>query len=174
MTNRLPLMSMIAAAGLLAAPMLANGQSTTPMPPAPPAPSSTLANQNPPAGNPPGTAATRAIDSTIGTNLSGTNAPGATTVQPAGVRRASTVIGATVYNERDESVGTIDDMLIGETPMPLTAIVSVGGFLGIGAKLVSVPLNDLRWDASRERFVMAGATKEGLQALPAFRFADRG
>ncbi|WP_291296528.1 PRC-barrel domain-containing protein [Elioraea sp.] len=154
-------MSMIAAAGLFAAPMLASGQSSTsPMTPA--------------QQNPPGTAATRAIDGTVGTNLSGTNMPGGTTVQPVGVRRASTVIGATVYNERNESIGTIDDMLIGETPMPLTAVVSVGGFLGIGAKLVSVPLNDLRWDASRERFVMAGATKEGLQALPEFRFADRG
>jgi hypothetical protein len=171
MTNRLPLMSMIVATALLGAPMLAAAQSTTPLQPAPPAPSDTLA-QTP--SNPPGTAATRAIDSTLGTNMSGTNAPGAATVQPAGVRRASTVIGANVYNERDESIGTIDDMLIGDTPMPLTAIVSVGGFLGIGAKLVSVPLNDLRWDAARERFVMAGATKEGLQALPAFRFADRG
>jgi hypothetical protein len=165
MTKRLPLMSMIVATGLLSAPMLVNAQATMNPTPSTPTPAQP---------NPPGTAATRAIDSTLGTNVSGANAPGATTVQPTGVRRASTVIGANVYNERDESIGKIDDMLIGETPMPLTAIVSVGGFLGIGAKLVSVPLNDLRWDAARERFVMAGATKEGLQALPAFRFADRG
>ena len=49
--------------------------------------------------------------------------------------RTSKVVGATVVNEANETVGTIDDLIVtpgGQTPY---AVLSVGGFLGIGTKV---------------------------------------
>ncbi len=50
------------------------------------------------------------------------------------------------------------------------AVVSVGGFLGIGAKLVAVPMSDLRWSAADNRWTITGATKESLTSLPAYSY----
>ena len=50
-----------------------------------------------------------------------------------------------------------------------TAILSVGGFLGVGSKLVSVPYTDLH--IHNGKVVLGAATKESLTALPAFNYA---
>lgn len=47
------------------------------------------------------------------------------------------------------------------------AVVSVGGFLGIGDKTVLVPAGDLRWDAAKESFEL-GWTKEQLEQRTPF------
>jgi hypothetical protein len=139
-------------------------------------------------GNPPGTAAGRAADRALGTNMSGSNPQGANaatgaTTPPMAVdsmrlregRRASRIIGSTVYNENNESIGEVDDLIIAREGGAPTAIISVGGFLGIGARLVAVPLERLSWNGERERWAMPGATKDSLGSLPAFNYdADRG
>jgi hypothetical protein len=141
-------------------------------------------------GNPPGTAAGRAVDRALGTNMSGTNpeganagsgaATGATTpgmevdsVRLREGRRASRIIGSTVYNENNESIGEVDDLIITREGGQPTAVLSVGGFLGIGARLVAVPLERLSWNTERERWSMPGATKDSLSGLPAFNYAER-
>ena len=108
----------------------------------------------------------------------GTSPPGAhtTAANPAATAplaqtdRASRIIGSNVYNERSESIGSVDDVILasgGSSPM---AIVSVGGFLGIGAKLVAVPMSDLRWSAADNRWTITGATRESLTSLPAYSY----
>ena len=142
-------------------------------------------------GNPPGTAAGRAMDRTLGTNTTGTNPPAAgttaatqgSTATGAGVgtmavdsatltngRRASKVIGSTVYNENNESIGEVDDILIPPQGGPPVAVVSVGGFLGIGAKLVAVPYERLRMNTENNRWTLSGATKDSLTNLPTFTY----
>src|SRR3954453_17463725 len=57
--------------------------------------------------------------------------------------RTSKVLGATVVNEANETVGAIDDLIVtpeGQTPY---AVLSVGGFLGIGTKYVVLPFTNL-------------------------------
>lgn len=82
--------------------------------------------------------------------------------------RISQIIGGRLYNDRDQNVGEVDDILLTATgPM---AIVQVGGFLGMGGRLVSLPLGDVRWNADRERLVLPGASKEALEARPAFEY----
>eukprot|EP01031_Cornospumella_fuschlensis_P010198 gene10198-12505_t len=44
------------------------------------------------------------------------------------------------------------------------------GFLGLGGRLVTLPLGDLQWNAEREHIVMPGATKESLGSRPAFEY----
>ena len=58
-------------------------------------------------------------------------------------------------------------------------IVSVGGFLGMGTKLVAVPytqlkLGDTKNASSDNKVVMPGATKESLKAQPEFKYTNRG
>ena len=140
-------------------------------------------------GNPPGTAAGRAVDRALGTNMSGANpggsnaadtsttragaTPGAMAVDSAAMRsarRASKVIGSNVYNENNESIGEVDDILIPASGGAPVAVISVGGFLGIGAKLVAVPYERLQMNTERNRWTMSGATKEGLTSLPTFTY----
>jgi hypothetical protein len=83
--------------------------------------------------------------------------------------RASKVIGASVYNEQDERVGSIDDLIITPDRSLSYAIVSVGGFLGIGKRLVAIPVEQLRDE--KGKLILPGATKEALKALPEFQYA---
>jgi hypothetical protein len=90
-----------------------------------------------------------------------------------GGRRATKVIGANVYNEANDSIGEVDDLIVPQsgTGEPV-AVLSVGGFLGIGARLVAVPYERLQWNAERERWTLPGATKDSLQSLPAYTYED--
>jgi hypothetical protein len=60
--------------------------------------------------------------------------------------RCMKVVGATVYNDTDESIGKIDDLIVGKNGKISTAVISVGGFLGIGRKLVGLPFDRLRFE----------------------------
>jgi len=60
--------------------------------------------------------------------------------------RSSRIVGVTVYNDTDQSIGTVDDLIVGQDGKINTAVLSVGGFLGIGSKLVRVPYDQLRFE----------------------------
>jgi len=85
-------------------------------------------------------------------------------------QRASKLVGATVVNSADESIGKIDDLVVNPKDKVTYAIVSVGGFLGVGSKLVAVPFDSLR-PVKEERLMLSGATKDALKALPEFKYA---
>ena len=53
--------------------------------------------------------------------------------------RTSKVVGSTVFNEANESIGTIDDLIVTPSEKVPFAVLSVGGFLGMGSKFVVVP-----------------------------------
>jgi sporulation protein YlmC with PRC-barrel domain len=83
--------------------------------------------------------------------------------------RASKLMGAAVYNEQEEKVGTIDDFIITPDRSVSYAILSVGGFLGLGGRLVAIPVEQIREE--KDRLILPGATKEALAKLPEFRYA---
>ena len=83
--------------------------------------------------------------------------------------RASKLIGAPVYNEQEERIGSIDDLIISPDRAVSFAAVSVGGFLGLGGRLVAIPVEQLR--AEKDRLILPGATKEALTKLPEFKYA---
>jgi sporulation protein YlmC with PRC-barrel domain len=86
-------------------------------------------------------------------------------------RRASRVIGSAVYNENNESIGEVDDIVIPANGGAPVAVVSVGGFLGIGAKLVAVPYERLRANGERNRWTLTGAaSRDDLNRLPTFSY----
>jgi hypothetical protein len=82
--------------------------------------------------------------------------------------RTSKVVGSTVFNDANETVGTIDDLIVTPADKVPFAVLSVGGFLGIGSKYVVVPFSSLL--VKDKRMVLPGASKESLKALPEFKY----
>ena len=83
--------------------------------------------------------------------------------------RSSKLIGAAVVNDANESIGKIDDLLVGRSDKVLYAVLSVGGFLGVGAKLVAVPYASLQ--ISAKNVILPGGNKDQLKGLPEFKYA---
>jgi hypothetical protein len=86
--------------------------------------------------------------------------------------RASKVIGSSVLNEANETIGKIDDLLVTRDGKEPYAVLSIGGFLGMGARMVVVRYDSLRFDPDN-KIVLAGGTKDGLTMLPAFEYAKQ-
>ena len=84
--------------------------------------------------------------------------------------RVSKVLGATVLNDANEKVGTIDDLIVTPTDKVPYAVLSVGGFLGMGTRLVVVPYDEIK--AGDKNMVLPGATRKSLKMLPAFNYAE--
>jgi hypothetical protein len=195
---RLPMIPMTLAASMIVVPMLAMAQ-TSSTPATPPAAGSAAATRP---------TLVPLFSATAGSTVM---------LRP----RLSQLIGSTIYNEREEKIGEVEDILlfpsiatpprmtaVAPAPMastgaaPLTtappaipsaptpaatpsaaapampasgyplAVVQVGGFLGMGGRLITVPLADLRWNAGNEHIVLPGGTKEILQARPAFQYSE--
>lgn len=83
--------------------------------------------------------------------------------------RASKLAGTSVYNRDKDKIGTIDDLIVSPTDHTAFAILSVGGFLGMGKHYVAVPFGDLQITA--KQVTMPEATKSSLEALPEFKYA---
>lgn len=84
--------------------------------------------------------------------------------------RTSKVVGSTVVNEANENIGTIDDLIVTPSEKVPFAVLSVGGFLGMGSKLVVVPYSSLQ--VRDKKMVLPGATKESLKSLPEFKYSN--
>lgn len=81
------------------------------------------------------------------------------------------ILGKTVYNEKKDKVGTIDDIIIAPDKTLSYAIVGAGGFVGVGKHDVAIPIN--QFTEQDGRIVLAGATKEAIKALPKFEYAKK-
>ena len=69
--------------------------------------------------------------------------------------RASKLVGLSVYNEKNESVGSINDMLTDKNGKIVAVVIGVGGFLGVGEHLVAVPFEKVKF--STEPVAYTGA-----------------
>ena len=83
--------------------------------------------------------------------------------------RSSKVVGSAVYNDANEEIGKIDDLIVTSKDNVPYAILSVGGFLGIDKHYVVVATSSL--EVANKRIVLHGGTKESLKALPAYTYA---
>ena len=59
--------------------------------------------------------------------------------------RTSKVVGLNVYNDSNESVGSINDLLTDKSGNIKAAVISAGGVLGVGAHLVAVPFDKIKF-----------------------------
>ncbi len=94
-------------------------------------------------------------------------------MQAADEYRTSKLVGSKVYNDANENIGSIEDIVLKADGAMDEVVLSVGGFLGIGEKFVSVPFADLKITPDGSSFkVMMSGTKDTLKGLPDYKFKN--
>ena len=80
------------------------------------------------------------------------------------------ILGQPIFNDKDERVGSIDDIIIAPDKAVSYAVINAGGFTGLTKHNVAVPVSKLK--LADKKLVLAGATKEALKASPPFEYAN--
>jgi sporulation protein YlmC with PRC-barrel domain len=81
--------------------------------------------------------------------------------------RASTVTGTDVHDSSGRKIGEIEDIMLDKLSNNIMfAVVSFGGFLGMAEKYHPLPWSSLKFDKSKDGYVVE-VTKEQLEAAPA-------
>ena len=87
----------------------------------------------------------------------------------AGDVSTSALLGAKIRNENNDTVGTVEDIFVDDHGSITTVVVSVGGFLGVGARSVGVRWSDLkRRRDGNDVVLMTSLGKDELKALPPY------
>lgn len=76
-----------------------------------------------------------------------------------------------VYNEQQQRVGVVDDLIIAPDSAVSFVIIGAGGFVGVGRHDVATPANQLKQQDGE--IVLPGATKEAIKAFPKFEYAKK-
>jgi sporulation protein YlmC with PRC-barrel domain len=85
--------------------------------------------------------------------------------------RMSKLIGSSVINDKNERIGTVDDVVADKDKKQLSfAVLQVGGFLGVGGHLVAVPYDNLVIDDTGQKITLPGASKDELKKLSQFNY----
>lgn len=136
----------------------------------------------PSAGSTSGTTAPATTGAATGTmnegaatgTTAGSTAPGAAMSDSAASTEAITgwsakddFIGKSVFNENDEKIGDINDIVIASDGRGMYLLIGAGGFLGMGEKHVAVPFDRVK--RMDNRILLSGYSKEQLKALPEVR-----
>lgn len=85
-----------------------------------------------------------------------------------GVSVKKQVLGKPVYNEANEKVGTVRDLIVTPENAVSFAVVGAGGFVGLGRHDVAIPVNQFKYDQGR--IVLPGATKDAIKSMPEFQY----
>ena len=79
------------------------------------------------------------------------------------------ILGHDVYNDKNEKVGKVYDIIIAPDKAVSYGIIAAGGFLGIGKYDVAIPANQFK--LQKGKIVLPGATKDAIKAMPKFQYA---
>lgn len=88
-------------------------------------------------------------------------------VNMGGRVRAGNLIGSDLVGLEDELLGEIEDLILAPDGRPAYALISHGGFLGMGEKVIAVPFGLLRASEERDVFFLP-MTEEHIEAAPSF------
>jgi len=92
----------------------------------------------------------------------------ATTITSGNLIAADKVNGTNVYNVAGDKLGTVDDIMIDKiSGRAIYAVMSFGGFLGMGAKHNPLPWGTLKYDAQKGGYVV-NMDKKQLQDSPSY------
>jgi hypothetical protein len=81
--------------------------------------------------------------------------------------RAETLKLKPVVNDKNETIGRINDFIFGKDGN-IYVVLSVGDFTGLGGHLVAVPFRSLKLDNSTSYVVLPGASRAALEKLPVY------
>ncbi|MGA9604250.1 MAG: PRC-barrel domain-containing protein [Methyloceanibacter sp.] len=88
---------------------------------------------------------------------------------PGGALPISDYYNQAVYDNRDNKVGDVNDLLLDNGGKINAVIIGVGGFLGVGEKNVAVPFSSLKVaEKNGSRYLVLETTKEALQSAPGY------
>lgn len=73
-----------------------------------------------------------------------------------------------VYNDSNDTIGTIEDLLVTPDDAISYAIIGVGGFLGMGRHDVAIPIYQLV--ITKAQITLPGVTQESLKAMPSYEY----
>jgi PRC-barrel domain len=93
-------------------------------------------------------------------------------VVAAGWSAKKQILRQPVYNEQTQKVGIIDDLIVAPDTTVSFVIIGAGGFVGVGRHDVAIPVSQLK-QQNDGKFILAGATKEAIKALPKFEYAKK-
>jgi sporulation protein YlmC with PRC-barrel domain len=79
------------------------------------------------------------------------------------------IMGKDVYNDKNEKVGVVEDLIITPEKAVSYAIIGTGGFLGMDKHDVAIPVNHFKMVEGK--VTLPGATKDAVKAMPAFKYA---
>lgn len=86
-----------------------------------------------------------------------------TSTSASGEWRASKMSGLKIYNEANENIGSINDLLMDKSGAIKIAVIGVGGFLGMGEHLVAVPYEKLKFVNEAVAYTGAASTNPGAK-----------
>jgi sporulation protein YlmC with PRC-barrel domain len=84
--------------------------------------------------------------------------------------RTSKLTGKAVQNDKNEKIGSIDDFIIAQDKV-LFAVLQVGGFLGVGGRLVAIPYEVLQISENGDKIILPNASKDELRKMPEFKYS---
>lgn len=79
------------------------------------------------------------------------------------------ILDKDVYNDSNEKVGKVEDIIVAPDKSVSYVILGVGGFLGLDRQDVAIPAGQLK--IAGDKLMLPGATKDALKALPKFEYA---
>ena len=81
---------------------------------------------------------------------------------------ASNLMGYSVTNLQGQNVGQVEDLILDQDNRPVGLVISVGGFLGLGAKHVALPMSEFQINREN-KVVQVSFSKEELNKAPSFK-----
>lgn len=102
----------------------------------------------------------------IGLVISGLMAGTALAQSSKGEWRASKVVGVNVYNDSNEKLGSIDELIMNKDGKIDKVIIGVGGFLGVGQRDIAVNFDQLKFTDQPVPSTMASTSSTGSSTSP--------
>ncbi len=95
--------------------------------------------------------------------------------QSAGEQSTASLIGLKVENTQGENLGDINYLVLDSAGAVTTAVIGVGGFLGIGEKNVGVPFGEVKMVNNKDGkpIAMVAATKDSLTSAPNYVWTEK-
>src|SRR5262245_64901584 len=81
------------------------------------------------------------------------------------------ILGEPVYSDKQERIGTVEDIIIAPDKKVSYGIVGAGGFLGFDRRDVAIPVHQFK--LTDGKLILPGATKETLAGMQQFEYASR-
>lgn len=110
---------------------------------------------------------TGAASAQTSTSTKATTADRAGTMHKEGDWRASKLVGVNVYNNANEKIGDISDVILDKSGKVENVVLGVGGFLGMGEHYVAVAYDSLKWSNEPPRSTTASTTTSSSNGRPA-------